>query len=220
MTMTAPAATKSKTAIATSAVEPKEIKPTVPFLKKPSLSAMSRPSEVSLANRKGIAPLRATSSASNKTLADGAAVKGRASQSRQPSLRISSGATKMLSAGGSVSSRQNIRASVTAASSNGTKATAAEGTNSSSNNDRNNNDDNRNKASIFSPTRLFAPTASSLAKMRSSSIVTKSKTSTIIAQRAKTPPRNAVLDSIMNSPRGGGNPNAGSLPPSRDKIFT
>ncbi|KAH9032721.1 hypothetical protein EDB84DRAFT_1270552 [Lactarius hengduanensis] len=68
--------------------------------------------------------------------------------------------------------------------------------------------------------RLFAPTASSLAKTRSPAAMTtgavaKSRTSSIVAQRAKTPPRNSALDAITNSPRGGsGNPN------SAGKIFS
>ncbi|KAH9038540.1 hypothetical protein EDB85DRAFT_2189308 [Lactarius pseudohatsudake] len=81
-------------------------------------------------------------------------------------------------------------------------------------------------ADIFSPSRatatsrLFAPTASSLAKTRSPAATTtgavaQSRTSTIVAQRAKTPPRNSALDAITNSPRGGsGNPN------SAGKIFS
>jgi hypothetical protein len=85
------AATKSQTA---PVAGPKETKPAAPPPKKPSLSAVSRPSEASLANRKGIAPVRASSSASSKALADGAAAKGRTSHSQQPSLRISSGTTK------------------------------------------------------------------------------------------------------------------------------
>ncbi|KAF8500245.1 hypothetical protein F5888DRAFT_1368497 [Russula emetica] len=213
------AATKSQTA---TLALPKETKPVAPPPKKPSLPAGSRPLEAPLAYRKCIAPVRASSSASSKALADGVAAKGRASQSRQPSLRISSGTTRMLNpapVGGSIGSRQSIRASVNAASSTGM---AAEGTNNSSSN-KSSNDDSRNKASIFSPSRttsrLFAPTASSLAKMRGSGTVSKSKTSTIIAQRAKTPPRNAVLDAITNSPRGG-NSITTSPPPPRDKIFT
>ncbi|KAH9026279.1 hypothetical protein EDB83DRAFT_2230440 [Lactarius deliciosus] len=69
--------------------------------------------------------------------------------------------------------------------------------------------------------RLFAPTASSLAKMRSPAATTtgavaKSRTSSIVAQRAKTPPRNSALDAITNSPRGGsGNPNSAA-----GKIFS
>ncbi|KAH9059583.1 hypothetical protein EDB87DRAFT_1810012 [Lactarius vividus] len=62
--------------------------------------------------------------------------------------------------------------------------------------------------------RLFAPTASSLAKTRSPAATTtgtvaKSRTSSIVAQRAKTPPGNSALDAITNSPRGGsGRPNS------------
>ena len=234
-------AAKSQTA---PVAEPKGTKPAAPLPKKPSLPAASLPSEA--ANRKGFAPVRASSSASSKALADGVAAKGGASYSRQPSLRISSGTTRALNhapEGGRIGSRQSIRASANAASSTGTKytgdasrsststgrvsgvvGTAAEGVNSSISNNKSSKDDNRNKASIFSPTgttsRLFAPTASSLAKMRGASTVSKSKTSTIIAQRAKTPPRNAVLDAITNSPRGGGNSYTGSPPPPRDKIFT
>ena len=211
-TTTTSAATKSQTA---PVAESKETKPVAPPPKKPSLPVASRPSEAPLGNRKGTVPIRVSSSASSKALADGVAAKGRTSQSRKPSLRVSSGTTKLLNTapGGSIGSRQSIRVSVNAASSTGTK-------------DTNNGNDNRNKASIFSPSsrvtsRLFAPTASSLARMRGPGIVSKSKTSTIIAQRAKTPPRNAVLDAITNSPRGGGgNSNTGSPPPARDKIFT
>ncbi|KAF8268335.1 hypothetical protein EI94DRAFT_1800569 [Lactarius quietus] len=67
---------------------------------------------------------------------------------------------------------------------------------------------NKAPGSIFSPSRatatsrLFAPTASSLAKTRSPTVA-KSRTSSIVAQRAKTPPHNSALDAITNSPRGG-----------------
>ncbi|KAH9000912.1 hypothetical protein EDB86DRAFT_2801654 [Lactarius hatsudake] len=86
---------------------------------------------------------------------------------------------------------------------------------------------NEADANIFSPSRatatsrLFAPTASSLAKTRSPAATTtgavaKSRTSTIVAQRAKTPPRNSALDAITNSPRGGSrNPNSAA-----GKIFS
>ena len=222
------AAAQSKTA--SGAAEPKETKPAPPP-KKPSLPAASGLSG-SLASRKSIAPARAGISASSRALGDGVpkGTLGRASQVRQPSLRISSGATKALNPApaGSISSRQSVRAgSVNARPSAGIKdsvgashpststgrAPRDEGTNAKSN--------STNKASIFSPTRatsrLFAPTASSLAKMRSPGALAlgpaapaKSKTSIIVAQRAKTPPRNAVLDAITNSP--------GS--PRGDKIFT
>ena len=237
-TSTATAATKSKTL--TAVAEPKETKPPLPP-KKPSLPAASRPLE-SLATRKNIASARTGFSASSKALGDEAA-KGGASYSRLSNSRISSGTTRMLNPvpAGSIGSRQSVNAmkdgvGISRSSASTRRApcdefagTVAEGTNGGSSkidNDNGGSGGNKvsKKASIFSPTRstsrLFAPTASSLAKMRSPTglpTVTRSKTSAIIAQRAKTPPHNAVLDAITNSSRRGGG-NAGSPP--GDKIFT
>jgi len=187
----------------TATTESKETKPAP--LKKPSLAPL-RPSEA-LASRKSIAPARTASTSG----------KASSSQVRLPSLSSNTGG-KSLNAG-STSSRQSVRASsANATTSNSTTGTAA-GAASSGNR-------SNNKASIFSPSRaasrLFAPTASSLAKMqmRSAAVpgpasVKKSKTSAIVAQRAKTPPRNAaVLDAITNSPHGG------NVSPSPGKIFT
>ncbi|KAI0287177.1 hypothetical protein BC826DRAFT_1108625 [Russula brevipes] len=202
------AQSKSTTA-ATGAAEPKDTKLAPP--KKPSL-APARPSDAP-PGRKSIAPARMGSTSSGK------AAKGGASCSRPPSLsRNTSAKMPNLAPAGSTRSRQSVRAM-----SNGTAKTAAAA--SSSNKNINGNDDHDDKASIFSPSgttsRLFAPTASSLAKMRgglTGAAPTKSKTSTIVAQRTKTSPRNVVLDAITNSPRRGGGTNAGS-PPGK-KIFS
>ena len=200
---TSTATTKSKPATA-GVTESRETKPTP--LKKPSLAPL-RPSEA-LA-RKSIAPARTASTSG----------KASSSQVRVPSLSSNTGGKSLNP--GSTSSRQSVRASsanaTTSNSTTGTAAGAASGGNRSN-----------NKASIFSPSRaasrLFAPTASSLAKMqmRSAAVpgpasVKRSKTSAIIAQRAKTPPRNAaVLDAITNSPHGA----CGNVGPSPGKIFT
>ena len=198
---TSTATTKSKPAT-TGVTESKETEPAP--LKKPSLAPL-RPSEA-LASRKSIAPVRTASTSG----------KASSSQVRLPYLSSNTGGKSLNP--GSTSSRQSVRASsANATTSNSTTGTAA-GTSSGNR--------SNNKASIFSPSRaasrLFAPTASSLAKMqmRTAAVpgpasVKKSKTSAIVAQRAKTPPRNAaVLDAITNSPHGG------NVSPSPGKIFT
>ena len=205
---TSTATTKSKFAT-TDVTELKQTKPAPP--KKTSLIP-SRPSEALAAGRKGIAPARTVSTSGKAPKPSGdVAAKGRASSSqvRMPSLSSNTGA-KFLNPG-STGSRQSVRATT----SNSTTAGAASSSNSSN-----------NKASIFSPSRatsrLFAPTASSLARVRSANApgptsVKRSKPGAIIAQRAKAPPRNAaVLDAITNSPHGAG----GSVSPSPRKIFT
>ncbi|KAH9985637.1 hypothetical protein BJV74DRAFT_846602 [Russula compacta] len=234
-TGTATPATMSKT-VTGAAEPPKETKPPPP--KKPSLAAL-RPSEA-VPNRKGIAPARTGSMSDRALKMSGDGAKDGASRSRPPSLSRNTGA-KMLNAApafGSTSSRQSVRASsaYNPASSNvgmkkasvgvsrsSTSTTLAPGTGTAEGASGNNN-----KESIFSPnstttSRLFAPTASSLAKTRSTpaalGAIVKSKTSTIIAQRSKTPPRNVILDPITNSPRSA-NANANANSPRPGKIFT
>lgn len=179
------------------------------------------PNKTSLSGRKSIAPARTASTLGKAPKSSGdVAAKGGASSSQVRLSSLSSKTGAKLLNPGSTSSRQSVRTSSASATTKpavpppsgertGTAAGAA----------------SNNKTSIFSPSRaasrLFAPTASSLAKMRGGAgpgpaSVKKSKTSAIIAQRARTPPRNAVLDAITNSPHGAG----GGVSPSPGKIFT
>ncbi|KAI9507268.1 hypothetical protein F5148DRAFT_141366 [Russula earlei] len=150
----------------------------------------------------------------------------RRSNSRPPSLSSNNNAGGRMAS----SSRQSVRASsanvrstksaclptsekAAAGITAGTSGTSTDAVDERAGGDHSSGHDK--KAFIFSPSgsrataasasRLFAPTASSLAKMRGRG-VSPTKTSAIVAQRAKTPPRGtAVLDAITNGPRDGGN---------------
>ncbi|KAH9962229.1 hypothetical protein BC827DRAFT_1199781 [Russula dissimulans] len=194
------AMTRSKTVGAgADAAESKETtKPKPALSKKPSL-APPRPSEsLSLGGRRTVAPARGwpTTAASTTTLSrksssgDASREKGTVgrSHSRQPNGNTNAGAKLHNSSRPSQSVRassanvSSAKVAGVSSSNNKSAGTGIDTTGEGTGGDNSNND--KRPTMIFSPSsRLFAPTASSLAKIRG-----PSKTSAIVAaQRAKTP---------------------------------